>query len=149
MGLIKIEGKEVSLPDAIIDAGTSAIRAALSVDFPDVENADIQIVSPTRAGAPKAATVVKRGTGKGSAQREVMESLAAAPEYVNPAIAMAIECMAEETRGDQEAIMRVIRSGAMERAVAEGEREGLAVHKSQVACGHAPPIAARKVPIGF
>lgn len=65
MGLIKIEGKEVSLPDEIIAAGTTAIRAALSVDFPDVENADIEIVTPTRAGDPKAATVVKRGTGKG------------------------------------------------------------------------------------
>lgn len=65
MGLIKIEGKEISLDDAIINAGIPAIRAALSVDFPDVENADIRIVTPARAGAPKVATVVKRGTGKG------------------------------------------------------------------------------------
>jgi hypothetical protein len=65
MGLVRIEGKEISLDDQIIDAGIPAIRAALSVDFPDVENADIDIVKPVRAGAPKAATVVKRGTGKG------------------------------------------------------------------------------------
>jgi hypothetical protein len=65
MGLVRIEGKEISLDDAIIDAGIPAIKAALSVDFPDVENADIDIVRPTRAGAPKTASVVKRGTGKG------------------------------------------------------------------------------------
>lgn len=65
MGLIRIEGKEISLDDAIIDAGIPAIRAALSVDFPAIENADIDIVRPTRAGAPKTASVVKRGTGKG------------------------------------------------------------------------------------
>ena len=65
MGLIKIEGKDVSIDDDIINAGIPAIKAALSVDFPDVENADIQIVTPARAGAPRTASVVKRGTGKG------------------------------------------------------------------------------------
>lgn len=84
-----------------------------------------------------------------NAQREVLDSLMAAPEYVNPAIALAIECMEEETRGDQEAIMRLVRSGAMERAVEEGEREGLAVTKSLASCGHAPPIASKTVPVGF
>jgi hypothetical protein len=84
-----------------------------------------------------------------NAQQEVLDALLAAPEYVNPAIAMAVECMAEETRGDQEAIMRLVRSGAMERAVADGEREGLAVQKSLAACGHAPPVASKTVPVGF
>lgn len=65
MGLVRIEGKEISLPDEIINAGIPAIKAALSVDFPDVENADVRIVTPTKAGAPRTATVVKRGTGKG------------------------------------------------------------------------------------
>jgi hypothetical protein len=63
-GIVRIEGKEISLDQQIIDAGIPAIRAALSVDFADVENADIEIVTPG-GGAPKVATVVKRGTGKG------------------------------------------------------------------------------------
>jgi PRTRC genetic system ThiF family protein len=46
MGMISIEGKSVSLPDSIIEAGDVAIRAALSVDFPDVENAQITINKP-------------------------------------------------------------------------------------------------------
>lgn len=66
MGTVKIEGKEVALDDAIINAGIPAIKAALSVDFPDVENADVQIVTPTKSGGPRTATVVKRGTGKGN-----------------------------------------------------------------------------------
>lgn len=78
-----------------------------------------------------------------------MKSLLAAPEYVNPAIALATECMADEARGDQETIERAIRSGAMERAVADGEREGMAVMKSLVSCGCAPPTASKTVPVGF
>jgi len=68
MGMVSIEGKEISLDDSIIAAGTSAIRMALSVDFPDLENADIQIVKPNGAPAmvtSRKATVVKRATTKG------------------------------------------------------------------------------------
>jgi hypothetical protein len=65
MGVIKIEGKSVTLDDAIIDAGIAAIKAALSVDFPDVENADIEIIGSRAPGVVRSATVVKRGTGKG------------------------------------------------------------------------------------
>lgn len=84
-----------------------------------------------------------------SVQQEVLQSLIDSPEYVNPAIALALECQANETRGDQEAIERAIRSGAMERAIDEGEREGLAVMRSLASCGHSPPVASKKVPIGF
>jgi len=66
MGVIKIEGKSVTLDDAIIDAGIPAIKAALSVDFPDVENADIEIIGSRAPGVVRSATVVKRGTGKGN-----------------------------------------------------------------------------------
>ncbi len=65
MGLVRIEGKEISLDDSIIDAGIPAVKAALSVDFPDVENADVEIVGQRAPGVVRSATVVKRGTGKG------------------------------------------------------------------------------------
>lgn len=68
MGVIKIEGKSVTLDDQIIDAGIPAIKAALSVDFPDVENADIEIIGSRAPGVIRSATVVKRGTGKGLAE---------------------------------------------------------------------------------
>jgi hypothetical protein len=153
MGLINIEGKEITLDDAIIDAGMPAIRAALSVDFPDVENADINIVRPVTPDSPRVATVVKRGTGKGQGEalpavdptREVLAVLLAAPEYVNPAIALAAQVMRTEARGETV----VLDGSRIERAVAIGEREGRAVTKALKSCGHSFPIASRKVPTGF
>lgn len=67
MGLIHIEGKPITLDDSIIEAGVPAIRMALSVDFPDVENADIQIIGSRAPGivTSREATVVKRSTPKG------------------------------------------------------------------------------------
>lgn len=70
MGVVRVGSKPVSLDDSIIDAGTEAIRDALSVDFPDIENATITIDSrePTRAPAvvtSRSATVVKQATPKG------------------------------------------------------------------------------------
>lgn len=69
MGVVRVQGKPVTIPDAIIEAGTEAIRAALSVDWPDLENAKITIDSPPgRAPAvvtSRSATVVKTATPKG------------------------------------------------------------------------------------
>ena len=152
MGLINIEGKEITLDDAIIDAGMPAIRAALSVDFPDVENADIDIVRPVTPDSPRVATVVKRGTGKGQDNilpddptREVLAVLMNAPEYINPAIALAAEVMRTEARGETV----VLNGSRIERAVAAGEREGRAVVKALSSCGHSFPLASKKVPTGF
>ena len=70
--VITVNGKEFTLPKEIVDAGKEAIRAALSVDVPDIENADIQIVrdsprSPAMVTSRSAARVevVKRATPKG------------------------------------------------------------------------------------
>jgi len=68
MGVVRVEGKPVTVPDPIIEAGTEAIRAALSVDFPDLENAKITIDTPGRAPAvvtSRSASVVKTATPKG------------------------------------------------------------------------------------
>jgi len=68
MGVVRVEGKPVTVPDAIIEAGTEAIRAALSVDFPDLENAKITIDTAGRAPAivtSRSATVVKSAMPKG------------------------------------------------------------------------------------
>lgn len=68
MGVIKIEGKSVTLDDQIIDAGPEAIKAALSVDFPDVENAHIEVIGSKAPGVVRTASVVKQGTGKGNSE---------------------------------------------------------------------------------
>lgn len=153
MGVIKIEGKPISLDDAIINAGDAAIRAALSVDFPDVENAEIEIERPNTPGAPAVATVVKRGTGKGSAGQltlaEVLRALECAPPYINPAIALSVEILQREAAGDTAFFEEAVRRGDVERAEAAGEREGRAVAKALEVCSLCMPVPSETVPVGF
>lgn len=80
---------------------------------------------------------------------EVIASLMAAPEHVNPAIALAAEVMQLEAKGYREDVEKLLRSSAVEQAIIAGEKEGTAVVKSLAACGHAPPIASKTVPVGF
>ena len=70
MGVVSVEGKHVTIDDAIIAAGTEAIRDALAVEFPDIENAEISIAGVESPRSPaivtsRSATVVKRATPKG------------------------------------------------------------------------------------
>src|SRR5947209_13852734 len=106
-GVVYVEGKSFTLDQEIINAGIPAIKAALAIDVPDIENAEITIDEPKTAGAVRTASVVKRGMGKGAglsfAQREVLAVLEEAPEHVNPAIKLSVELMAAEISGDKEA----------------------------------------------
>jgi hypothetical protein len=155
MGVVKIEGKELTLPDNIIDLGIDAVRDALSEDFPDIENADVEIVRPRAAGQPVTATVVKRGTHKGQwesfprAQREVLNALDRARPHVNPAIALAVEVLQHEAAGDTRFFDELVRTGRLERAEAAGEREGRAVQRALETCSTCQPIPADDIPVGF
>jgi len=82
MGVVNIEGKPVTLDDAIIKAGPEAIKAALSVDFPDVENAIITVVSGGASGSAHTASVVKRGTGKGNDEGGRMKDESTPPRNI-------------------------------------------------------------------
>jgi hypothetical protein len=154
MAIVKIEGKEIPLPDDVVNAGDKAIRAVLAASgFPAVENADIQIKGRERAGAPAIVSVTPRSTGKGAPSEQeygfFLDALLAAPQYVNPAIALAAECIRAEAQGDSEFLERAARGGAVERAVMEGSREGKAVLGALSALGHAVPCASKRVPDGF
>ncbi len=68
MGVVYVGDKPVTVPDEIIDAGEEAIRMALAVDIPDIENADITISKPSSAAVVterKSATVIRKATPKG------------------------------------------------------------------------------------
>lgn len=67
MGVVNVGEKQITVPDAIIDAGVEAVRMALAVDIPDIENADITIEKPSAPAVvtSRKATVVKRSTPKG------------------------------------------------------------------------------------
>ena len=65
MATIKIEGKEVTLPDDVVKAGDGAIRAVLAANgFPAVEGAHIEIEGG-KGGAPAIVKVSPRAPGKG------------------------------------------------------------------------------------
>jgi len=71
MAVVNVGDKQITLPDEIVEAGEEAIRMALAVEIPDIENAEISIDKPEVVGAPamvtdrKTATVVRKATPKG------------------------------------------------------------------------------------
>lgn len=74
MAVVKIEGKEITLPDDVVKAGDGAIRAVLAANgFPAVENAAIEIVGG-KGGAPAIVKVAPRSTGKGGLSAPVRVS---------------------------------------------------------------------------
>ncbi len=163
MAIIKIEGKEVHLDDEVIKAGDKAIRAVLAANgFPAVENARIEIVG-AQNGAPAIVGVTKQATTKGSSPEEglqlrqsefnpltpFLEVLINAPEYANPAIKLAAQVVRAEADGDEEFFDRAARSGVVERAIEEGEREGREAMTLLASFGHCIPQSSKKVPVGF
>jgi hypothetical protein len=148
MATIKIEGKEVTLPDDVVKAGEGAIRAVLAANgFPAVEGAHIEIEGG-KGGAPAIVKVSPRAPGKGSVA-DFVTALASAPEHINPAIELAARVWQAEAQGDSDLLDRAVRSGEVERAIMDGEREGKAVLKALAEMGHVTPCGSKKVPLGF
>lgn len=82
--------------------------------------------------------------------QNLIEALLAAPEHINPAIALASRLQQLETRGEAEAIEALMRSGQVAHAIIDGEHEGRAVLEALASCGaHAPPVCSKDVPVGF
>ncbi|HEX8773734.1 MAG TPA: hypothetical protein VF735_08985 [Pyrinomonadaceae bacterium] len=152
MSTVNVDGKPISLPSQIVEAGVPAIRAALAAEIPTIENAEITIERGITPGAAPSVSVVKRGQGKGALsqeQEELVAVLERAPKHVNPAIRLAAEAMRAEAMGDTGFMDGALRRGEVERALIEGEREGRAVSKTLVALIHAAPSPSNKVPVGF
>ncbi|MGH9759845.1 MAG: hypothetical protein ACREDR_15945 [Blastocatellia bacterium] len=154
MAVVHIEGKTVTLPDEVVNAGDAAIRRVLEANgFPAVENAEITVEGPKAPGAPAIVSVRPRAVPKGFPSRgdysHFIQKLAEAPEYKNPAISLANEVQRADLEGDPDFFERAARSGQVERAIVEGDREGNAVSKGLFILGHALPQAALKVPVGF
>lgn len=80
---------------------------------------------------------------------DFINALIGAPEYVNPCIALAAEAFQAEAIGDVDFIERAERNGTLERAIAEGEREGQQVLRLLKAMGHVMPTSSKNVPVGF
>lgn len=167
MPIVKIEGKEITLPEDVVKAGVQAIRAVLAANgFPAIENAHIEIEGASAPGAPAIVNVTPRSTGKGSPDSGgpvpggpdvasaspydgFFQALSSARDYVNPAIALASRIERAESDGDTELAEQVLRSGQLERAVLEGADEGKRVWQALALFGHTVPISSKTVPEGF
>lgn len=65
MAIVKIEGKEITLPDEVVKAGKDAIRAVLVANgFPAADKANIEIEGG-KGGAPAIVRVAPRPQDKG------------------------------------------------------------------------------------
>jgi hypothetical protein len=81
--------------------------------------------------------------------KEVIDALRAAPEFVNPAIALAVRLQQAEALGEAATVEQSIKSGEAERAIEAGELEGRAVQRTLMNCGHSYPQPSKEVPVGF
>lgn len=153
MGVVKIEGKPVTVEDDVIKAGPDAVRAVLAANgFPMTENAQIQLPDEKNPSAP--AIVTSRSTGNGQAPLRpqyaaALRRLREAPAYVNPAIKLAAECRRADVEGDDDFVERAHRTGELERAVSEGLREGRNIQRTMMLLGHTVPQSSEEPPVGF
>lgn len=87
MALVKIEGSELELDDAICKSDKT-LKDALSPYYPAVSNADIKRED---RGGQTVITVTKRAGSKGSGLTGVFSSLDAVEEFIHPALRMECE----------------------------------------------------------
>jgi uncharacterized protein YaiE (UPF0345 family) len=152
--VVYVDGKPVSLDSKIVAMGKEAIRGMLEGTVTGIENAEIVIEEPATVGGAPTVRVEKRAAPKSAhagarTHAAVVEALAAAPDFLNPAILLAAAVAAAEDKGDAEFFVRAARRGDVERAEAEGLREGKAVHRALAALGRSKPESSKTVPVGF
>src|ERR1051325_4590956 len=99
--VVYVDNKPVTLDSKIVALGKEAVRAALEGTVTGIENADIVIEQPSVAGGAPTVRVEKRAAPKAAeagrrAHADVVEALADAPDFVNPAILLAAAVAAAE-----------------------------------------------------
>jgi hypothetical protein len=149
------EGKPLSMPLDVVKAGEAAIKSVVAASgFPMVENAQITIDWPKEEGAPPRVHVAPRATKKGSGQTvepfdEFVAEILNAPEYINPAIALAAQVMQEEAQGNPDFLERAEQAGDVERAVMESLNYNRDLENMLIKMGTSVPVASKIVPVGF
>lgn len=140
MTLVEMEAQRFELPDEIAKSD-ELIRKALAPYFPFVANATI-----TRTeGQP--IKIVKRAGTKGATPKEV---LAAAPEEINPAIAMLWELQSSPLEPSPLELSTLIgKQEAIAIAIIEGEKAALMVKRSLKFLKRCKPIPSSSLVPGF
>lgn len=123
MALIKLEGQSIPIDNAIA-AADDLIRKALLPFYPEVGNATI---SRTEEDGETIINIVKRAGSKGSTP---LACLIAAPEEVNPAIALSWELKRQDAAGALELPQLLAYHPRIEGAIEQGEAEESQVNKA-------------------
>lgn len=131
MPTVKIDGAEMELPDDVCKTDQK-LRDALVAFYPGAANSDVR---REKKGDHEVITVTKRAGSKGC--DEVFEALDAAPEEVNPVIALAA---LGRTR---------FRKGELDEALSRSVAMKLETKRARRALDAAPAQPARFVPEGF
>ena len=142
MVTVMLENQEINLP-AEVGANDDLVRAALAPFVPWIVNARIE---RREQDGTTVLTVVKRADTKGSAA-DVIAALIAAPEEMNPAIAMWKRLERDVDLDDPGAIIEW--QPAIAHAIQQGEHEVELVRSALgelVECSAAPTT---RVPLGF
>lgn len=145
---IRFEGQELSIAEEVA-SDDAKLRAALVTVYPSISTAEIH---RTREDGTLVVTAVKRAGSKGgedSAQARVLATLAAAPEHVNPAIALAHRLRLQEKAGALDVVALLGERDAIASALRTGQDDVQVVESALKALGRARPVAARMAPVGF
>jgi hypothetical protein len=169
------DGVTIELEDEIARSD-ELLKRALSPHYPDVANA---LISRQEKDNLLKVTISKRAGSKGNmnaaefkhnqtsqSQHPVVMALAEAPDYLNPALALAWQLFSYQPQqgagnhpaspspsGSGEAGLRLENQLALQAVIREsivaGETEAAQVHKTVELLNSAPPVPSRHVPKGF
>lgn len=145
---IRFEGQELSIAEEVA-SDDAKLRAALVTVYPSISTAEIH---RTREDGTLVVTAVKRAGSKGaddSAQARVLAALAAAPQYVNPAVELAHRLRLREHAGGLDVVTLLGEREALTDARRRGQEDIEAVRSALSGLKSARPVPARSAPIGF
>jgi len=120
------------------------LRAALKAAYPDAANATFER-SGGKDGKPLVVKVVKKAGTKGG----VLGDLAAAPESLNPAVAMQQRLAALESAGELDHVRMLAMRDEINTAARAGRDEITSVARARETLSDALAESGRKIPVGF
>lgn len=136
------DNQSFELEDAIAGSDEQ-LRAALAAAYPDAANATFERTGG-KDGKPLVVKVVKKAGTKGA--HPAIAELLAAPERVNPAVAMQAEIAKMGNASHLEILAMKPRIDA---AIKAGGQELRDADKAESVLRAAEPIASSRIPLGF
>jgi hypothetical protein len=149
MAIIKLEGQEIPIDDAIALDDTM-LRNALTPFYPDAAHAEI--TRETKDGQTIVRMVKRagtKGTNRETGTASVLNQLIQAETGLNPALELCWQLKSLEIRGKLDLEALVSLQDNIRTAIAQGETEVKQVEKTLRLLLAAPPIPAQMVLPGF